>query len=205
MNASPVVFLATLLLAPPVLAASTTDFTVKGTITPNACDPMLSGGGVVDYGKMTAKALIPDAPTSLPPQVMQLEIQCDSPTFLALNTIDNRAGSSAISPRAHGLGMTPNDEKLGSVNFGLYNAVADGNVVRTITSQDGGATWQPSVMLSHYVMTAIGRADFSLTPIAVTRFTADLRLYTMIDGTDRLTVLDEVPMDGHVTVQMTYL
>ena len=55
------------------------------------------------------------------------------------------------------------------------------------------------------MLTAISALGGSYTPIAVTRFTADLNLYTVIDGTDRLTVLDEVPLDGHATVQLKYL
>lgn len=204
MNSSPAVFLATLLLAPTVLAASSTDFAVTGTITPNACEPMLSSGGVVDYGKMPAKELNADRPTSLPWQTMQVEILCDAPTFIALSTIDNRAGTAAINPNWHGLGTTANDERLGSAAFGLYNATADGLVVRTITSADGGATWSPSVVLGHNVITSISAAT-NATPIAVTRFNANLRVYTMVDGTDRLTVLDEVPLDGHATVQLKYL
>ncbi|AUG06016.1 DUF1120 domain-containing protein [Pseudomonas sp. S09G 359] len=204
MNFSPAVFLAAVLLAPTALAASNTDFAVIGIITPNACDPKLSGGGVVDYGKMTAKELSADLPTSLTPQTMQLEILCDAPTFLAMSTFDNRAGTSAINQNWHGLGMTANNEKLGSAGFGLFNPVADGVAAKIIVSSDGGATWRPSVSLGPHLQTAIA-VGTGLTPIAVTRFTAELRLFTMIDGTDRLTVLDEVPLDGNATVQLKYL
>ncbi|WDU61342.1 DUF1120 domain-containing protein [Pseudomonas poae] len=205
MNSSPAVFLAAVLLAPSVLADSSADFAVIGTITPNACAPSISGGGVVDYGKMTAKELSADRPTSLTPQTLQLEILCEAPTFLALSTIDNRAGTAAVNSNWHGLGLTPGNEKLGSVGFGLYNKMADGVAVRTATSSDGGATWIPSVFLGHNLLTAIIPATSGSSPIAVTHFTADLRLYTMIDASDRLTVLEEVPLDGYATVQMKYL
>jgi hypothetical protein len=205
MNFSPAVLFTALLLAPAVQAASSADFAVTGTITPSACGPTLSSGGVVDYGKMTAKELSADTPTSLTPQTMQLEIQCEEATFIALSTIDNRAGTSAINQNWHGLGMTGNNEKLGSAGFGLFNPVADGVAVKTVTSTDGGATWLPSVSLGHTRQTSIAAAGPSHAPIAVKRFTADLRLFTMIDGTDRLTVLEEVPLDGHATVQLKYL
>ncbi|WP_122802093.1 DUF1120 domain-containing protein, partial [Pseudomonas viridiflava] len=35
----------------PAFAASTVDLTVKGIITPNACTPGLSSGGIIDHGK----------------------------------------------------------------------------------------------------------------------------------------------------------
>lgn len=205
MNSSPAVFLATLLLAPTVLAASSTDFAVTGTITPNACEPMLSGGGVVDYGKMPAKELNTDSPTSLQPQTMQMEVLCEAPTFIALSTIDNRTGTSAINDYWHGLGLTDSGEKLGATAFGLLNPVADGVTVKTINSTDGGVTWLPSIYLGHYTQTSVATNGGANTPIAIRQFSADLRVYTMVDGTDRLTVLDEVPLDGHATVQLKYL
>ncbi|WP_421524208.1 DUF1120 domain-containing protein [Pseudomonas yamanorum] len=205
MNSSSAVFLATLLLAPTVLAASSADFAVTGTITPNACEPMLSSGGVVDYGKMTAKELSADRPTSLPWQTMQLEILCEAPTFIGLSTIDNRSGTSAINDYWHGLGLTSEDEKVGSTAFGLFNPVADGASVKTINSTDGGTTWLPSIYLGHYTQTSVAAAGSANTPIAVRHFSADLRVYTMVNSTDRLTVLDEVPLDGHATVELKYL
>ena len=204
MNASPAVFLVSLLLAPAAFAASSTDLTVQGTITPNGCEPMLSGGGVVDFGKMAAKALNPDSPTELPRVELQLSIQCNAPTLLAFNTIDNRRGTSAIHDHWHGLGLTPDGEMLGSTGLGLYEAMADGVPARTLNSEDGGVTWIPSAFLGHSMLSAIGLGT-NYTPIAVTRFTSQLRLYTYINHGDRLTVMDEIPLDGHVTLQMKYL
>ena len=53
---------ATLLLigAGPVWAASSQDLTVKGVITPSACAPVVSGGGTVDFGKVSVKDLNTD-------------------------------------------------------------------------------------------------------------------------------------------------
>ncbi|MEB0044372.1 MULTISPECIES: DUF1120 domain-containing protein [unclassified Pseudomonas] len=198
-------FLAALLVAPSVLAASTADLAIKGAITPNACIPALSDGGVIDYGKLSAKALTSDVYTSLPQQSLQLSVRCEGPTAFTLNTLDNRAGSSALYDHWHGLGMTPNNEKLGSTGLGLYNPVADGVSVRTISSVDGGTTWQPSVFLGHSALTAISAAAPPLTPIAVTNFDAELRFYTHIAPTNDLTLIDEVPLDGEATLQLTYL
>jgi len=206
MNASPAVFFVTLLLAPAAFAASSTDLTVQGTITPNGCEPALSGGGVVDYGKMAAKELNPDSSTRLPDQELQLSIQCDAPTMLVFNTIDNRRGTSALYDNMHGLGLTPDDEMIGSSGFSLYTPMADGVAARTLASDDGGATWGPASYLGPTLLTAIGAAaDNSYTPLAITRFTAQLRLLTLINHGDRLTVVDEIPMDGHATLQIKYL
>lgn len=187
-------------------AASNVDLTVKGSITPNACEPAISSGGVIEFGKLSAKELNPDQHTVLPRQTLNLSVRCEGATFFTLNTVDNRHGSSANHDHWHGLGMTPEGEKLGGAGFFLYNPVADGIAVGTIVSNDGGATWHPATLLSHSTLTAISSSQGSnLTPIAVRNFDADLTLSTHIAPANNLTLIDEVPLDGHATVQVNYL
>jgi hypothetical protein len=131
-------------------------------------------------------------------------VRCEGPTFFTLNTIDNRTGSSANHDHWHGLGMTPNDEKLGGTAFHLYTPVADGIAATIITSSDGGVTWEPTNQLNHMKLTAVAIGDQRL-PIAVRDFDAEIRLYTHVAPADTLTLLDEVPIDGHATVQLKYL
>ena len=80
--------------------------------------------------------------------------------------------------------------------------MADGIPVRTITSRDGGVTWIPSVMLSHTLLTAVADSD-GLAPIAIQALDAEIRLITHIAPASNLTLTDEVPIDGHATVQVT--
>ena len=206
MHFSTAIPLAVLWLAasPLALAASSTDLAVKGTITPSACAPLISGGGMVDYGKMAARDLQAEQYTALPSQSMQLSVRCEAPTFFTLTTVDNRAGSSANHASWHGLGMTPHDEKLGGVAFRVRNPVADGAVVRMVISSDG-VTWNPSDILSYAFKSAVASDSGQLAPIAVKDFNADLRLFTRVAPADELTLIDEVPIDGHVTVQLNYL
>ncbi|AUZ44936.1 DUF1120 domain-containing protein [Pseudomonas orientalis] len=196
--------LSALLLCPAAFAASNTELLVRGSITPAACAPVVSGGGVVDFGKVSVKDLNTDTYTDLPRETMHLSVRCEGPTFFTLNTIDNRAGTTASHFSWHGLGMTPNDEKVGDAGLGLYMPVADGVPVRTITSRDGGVTWMPSVMLSHTLLTAVADND-GLTPIAVQELDAEIRLIAHIAPASNLTLTDEVPIDGHATVQVNYL
>jgi len=193
-----------LLFTPVVFASSNTDLSVSGTITPSACAPLISDGGMVDFGKMSAKSLNADQHTSLPNQSMHVSVRCEGPTFFTLNTIDNRAGTSANHDRWHGLGMTPNDEKIGGASFHLYTPVADGVAVRMINSEDGGVTWGPANELNHLWLTTIAKSGEE-TPIAAQEFDAEIRLYTHVAPSERLTLLDEVPIDGHATIQLKYL
>ncbi|MCE6980482.1 DUF1120 domain-containing protein [Pseudomonas frederiksbergensis] len=92
-------FLATALLISHMssgFAASTTELTVTGMITPSACSPILSAGGVVDYGKISAKDLMPtNAPNPVNESLLgnyspQLSVACDASTPFSLRVSDDR-------------------------------------------------------------------------------------------------------------------
>ena len=186
------------------LAASDTELVGKGAITPSACEPMISGEGLIDFGKMSVKQLNTDAYTALPRETLDLQVRCEGPTFFTFNTIDNRAGSSAHHDSYHGLGMTPDGEKLGGAGFGIYQLVADRVSRRAIISTDGGVTWQRAALVSPLVLTAVATEN-ELTPMAVQILEAKLSLFTHVAPASGLTLTDEVPLDGHATLQVNYL
>ncbi|MGY2259737.1 DUF1120 domain-containing protein [Pseudomonas sp. SDO55104_S430] len=195
-----------LLLAftPVVLAASSADLSVTGSITPSACAPTLSGGGIIDHGKLTSKNLAQTLPTRLPPGEMQLQVVCEGPTLFTLTTLDNRSGTSAVNPNYHGLGTVNEDQNLGSVGLGVFEPRADNNPVITIMSRDNGANWAPSSYLGHSGLTAFANAADPRTPIPLQTLSASLRANTIIAPAKDLTLLDELAIDGHVTLQITY-
>lgn len=198
--------LAPLLLAcaPSALAASSTHLSVTGLITPSACTPDLSGGGLVDHGKVTVKDLNGEQPTRLPTGTLFLNVNCEAATLFTLTTLDNREGSSAIHPAHHGLGVVNDDQNLGSVALGLFDTVADGNPVRTIMSNNDGASWRVSSYLGHAGLTAFAALTDLSTPIAIKDLHARLTAFTTIVRANDLTLTDEVPIDGHITVQLNY-
>lgn len=203
MNRTTLAFLLTA-CAPCAFAASNTDLNVSGTITPSSCTPSLSKGGVVDYGKLASRDLNPAKPTQLKAEELSLEVQCEGETFFTLTTFDNRAGTSAINPAHHGLGTTPEDEKLGSVAFTLFDPVADANAVNVITSRNGGANWSRSPYLGHEALTAFAAVDGPNTPVAIKDLKARLRAFTILVPATDLTLVDEVPIDGQATLQLKY-
>lgn len=189
---------------PVAFAESSTHLSVNGLITPSACTPSLSGGGIVDHGKVTVKNLRPDQPTALDNGTLYLEVNCGGATPFTLTTIDNREGTSAIHPNSHGLGTINDDQNLGSVALGLFDAVADGAAVRTIISLNDGATWRVSSYLGHAGQTAFAALNDLGTPIAIKDLRARLTAFTTIVRANDLTLTDEIPIDGHVTVQLNY-
>lgn len=200
-------FVATLLTAcaPATFAASATDLNVNGTITPSSCTPSLSSGGIVNHGKLTVKDLDPDQPTRLETGTLQLEVTCEAATLFTLSTIDNRPGTSAIHPASHGLGVVNDDQLLGSVAFAVLDTVADTRPVRAILSSNGGASWRPSTYLGHAGLTAFAAPGDLNTPIAIKVLNARLSAFTTLVRAKDLTLVDEIPIDGHATLQLKYL
>lgn len=188
--------------APFALAASSTDLTVTGIITPVACTPTFSGGGVIDIGKISSGDLNLDKNTLVGTHPIQLVVTCDASAKFALNPIDNKDGTS--SGDWFGLGLTPDNEKLGFF-FPKVMQVKDGATsLDAIKSDDGGSTWvkatdaQAGYLLS--VATTGGTA-----PIAAEVVTFDFEVETYIARADSLTLTEEVTIDGSATFEVKYL
>ncbi|MET0774273.1 MAG: DUF1120 domain-containing protein [Pseudomonas mandelii] len=190
-----------------VFAASSTDLTVKGLITPNACTPVLAGGGIADHGKFSAKDLHPDKHTYLPEIVMQMTVNCDAATPFAITPTDNRAGTST-SGNYFGLGLINTDEKLGYFRVIPRNVMADATNAQAILSTDGGETWIKEGSVAFWGVNniwSVGALGADIAPIAVKELSMDLNVRTGIAPTNSLTLTDEVTLDGSATLQIKYL
>ena len=186
-------------------AASSVDLTVRGLITPSACEPALSNGGVYDIGKISAKDLNADTPTNLPQHTLQMTVTCDAATLMALEAQDNRAGSDFNNDiMEFGLGMINTSEKLGAMTLHLVNALADSVAARTIASTDGGLTWitERNLMRDNIVSVA---DNTTVAPLPVQVFTTDLVISPKIAPASTLTLNNEVNIDGSVTLTVKYL
>ncbi len=100
-----------LLFTPVVFASSNTDLSVSGTITPSACAPLISDGGMVDFGKMSAKSLNADQHTSLPNQSMRVSCAVKAPLFSPSTPSITAPARRPTMIGGMALGMTPNDKK----------------------------------------------------------------------------------------------
>lgn len=188
------------------LAASTVDLSLKGAITPSACTPSLSDGGVVDYGKIAAKDLSPTGTTLLRSFTLKLSVDCEAQTLFALNGRDNRLGSSYFGALDHmyGLGLVNDNEKLGAYKIDVLNPLADEPVV-PLFSFDNGKTWlvnSSGSYMGHPYLNAFGNSP---TPKALRSVTVDLRISAEIAPVRQLTLTEEVPIDGSATLDVMYL
>ncbi|MEX3773673.1 DUF1120 domain-containing protein [Pseudomonas sp. MYb118] len=186
-------------------AASSVDLTVTGIITPSACEPTLSQGGLVDYGKLSAKDLNADRPTALDTKTLQFILTCDAATLAAIEAKDNRDGTDFNNDSMeYGLGLINGDEKLGAMTLRLLSPVADDIGVRTVASEDGGATWYAERYLMRSNIMSVADAS-AVTPVPFQRWTSDLQIAPRIAPTNQLTLTNEVAIDGSVTMTVRYL
>jgi len=188
-----------------VFAASSVDLTVRGLITPSACEPTLAGGGNVEIGKISAKDLKADENTLLQDQVLQLTVTCDGATLMAIEPKDNRAGSaSEIDDSTFGLGLVNSTEKLGFFQMTLQSAVGDGVELGPIASRDGGLTWTRLMFLINNGITSVANTT-TVAPVPVQSLVADLLIAPAIAPASSLTLTEEVPIDGSATLTVKYL
>jgi hypothetical protein len=187
-------------------AASSTDLTVTGIITPAACTPSLGNGGIVDNGKISVQDLKPDRHTEFETR-MPMTVNCDAATLFAIAPIDNRAGTST-APLYFGLGLINTDEKLGYFRVSPRNIKADAANAQSILSKDGGETWLQAGSREFWGVNniwAVAAAGGAIVPIAVKDLTMDFSVFTGIAPADGLTLTDEVKIDGSATLQIQYL
>ncbi|MEX5491445.1 hypothetical protein ABFV43_21890, partial [Pseudomonas fulva] len=86
--------------------------------------------------------------------------------------------------------------------FGVFEPIADSVPVTAIMSRDGGGSWGPSSYLGHAALTSFAAPGDTRTPIAMQDLSARLRAFTIVVPASDLTLLDEVPIDGHATLQL---
>ena len=184
-------------------AASTVDLTVKGLIVPSACTPSLSGGGVIDHGKISAKDLNPDKNTVIGNNTLSV-VNCDAPIQFALHSIDNRAASG--SSIRYGLGFINETQVLGGYILTFANPVAEGGVVvQPIASGDQGNTWYREKFWDPGLYMSVAAMDDDTQPLAVKDLSLDLEVQTIINRADGLDLSNEVTIDGSATLEVKYL
>lgn len=196
----------------PAVAASNVDLSVTGLITPSACTPSLSGGGVVDHGKISRKDLNPGKPTALPVATLQLNVNCAAATLVAIKGRDNRAGSSGeigMGQPNYGLGLVNGDKKIGWYMLRTANGQADG-MDRPVIESGNGTSWSdathPGLVWQVGGMRALSASTGGdAAPLPVTAMTLDILVDTMIVRADAIGLNQEVPLDGSATLEVVYL
>ena len=197
------------------LAASSTDVSVTGLITPAACTPSLSGAGSFDFGKIAAQDLNQDTLTSFVSGLQRFTIACSTPTRFAIDGVDNRSGT-AYAPNSDFFGVGLNGAvKLGAYRLRLQAAGMTGDGRPDVTfmmSSNGGSSWtvRNGSAISLYnrehapVLVGFGFQGAS-EPSPMSTLSADVQATMFIQKASDLTLTDEVSIDGSASIQVTYL
>ncbi|QZP22290.1 MULTISPECIES: DUF1120 domain-containing protein [Pseudomonas] len=195
-------------------AASTVELTVGGLITPMACTPAFSGGGLIDFGKISQQDLNQATGTRLPLKSLTLTVSCNAPGRYALRMHDNRDGSAHVNSEIYyGLGLDSAGNKIGvySVKFDPKQTVADALPVTYGTeSTTGGVAWRtsnsnPIDIGSRSLLGFTDVAGSTAGPSAIQNLTSTLTLEAVINAKQNLDLSVETPMDGSATLEVVYL
>ena len=195
-------------------AASTVDLAVTGLITPMACTPLLSGGGLVDFGKISRNDLNLTNGTRLPHKYLTLTVNCNAAGRFALRMRDNRDGTAHVNSEIfYGLGLDTSGNKIGvySVSFDPKQTVVDDlAVVYGTESTTGGLAWRtanlnPIDVGSRSLLGFTDVVGSTAGPSAIQTLTSTLKLEATINARQNLDLSVETPMDGSATLEVVYL
>ncbi|OPA92765.1 hypothetical protein BFW87_16695 [Pseudomonas fluorescens] len=195
-------------------AASTVELTVKGLITPMACTPLLSGGGMVDFGKISRNDLNLTNGTRLPHKYLTLTVNCNAAGRFALRMRDNRDGTAHVNSEIfYGLGLDSSGNKIGvySLTFDPKQTVVDDlAVVYGTESTTGGLAWRtanlnPIDVGSRSLLGFTDVVGSTSGPSAIQTLTSTLKLEATINARQNLDLSVETPMDGSATLEVVYL
>ncbi|MEB0047321.1 MULTISPECIES: DUF1120 domain-containing protein [unclassified Pseudomonas] len=206
---------ATLMLASAssAFAASTADLKVIGTVIPGACTPVFAGGGVVDYGKISASDLSATATSNLQSRQIAYTITCDAPIVVGTSWVDNRLSSaSLVNEQVFGLG-TQGVNKIGFYTLRTVpgQTLADGVVADSIVSDGLSGVWIPSATDANVITQGARNRIYSfaapgtLIPAAHTTYSGAVSVAASIAPTNTLDLATPITLDGLSTMEVRYL
>lgn len=196
------------------VAASTIDLSVKGLITPTACTPLLSGGGLIDYGKVSQQDLNLEKGTRLPIKHLQVSVACNAPSRFALRMRDNRDGSAMVNSEIYyGLGLDISGNRIGlySLTFDPRQTLIDSAAVAYGTeSTTGGLAWRTAnrnpIDIGANSYLGFTDTDGSTTgPSAIQELTGTVKIEAVINAKQNLDLSQDILLDGSATMEVVYL
>lgn len=200
--------------AQPALAASSVDLNVKGRITPTACTPLLSSGGVIDYGKLSQQDLNVDKGTRLPVKQLQVSIGCNAPSRFALRMRDNRDGTATVNSEIYyGLGLDKSGNRIGlySLSFDPRQTQVDTTApVYGTESTTGGIAWRTADLNTidigaNSYLGFTDTAGSTTGPSAIRELISTVKVETVINATKNLDLSSDTLLDGSATLEVVYL
>jgi hypothetical protein len=209
MNASLAALTGALLIAccPWATAASSVDLRVKGSITPSACTPSLSNGGLVDYGKLSMQDLDPTGLTELPKVTFKMAVNCEGRSLFALAVNDNRSPTLGATTTFR-LGAISPTLWIGHYYIGMKNILPDDPAAYAIYSLNNGSTWQynhSEEVIANSLLAFGNLSSGAMAPIPLTDISLDLQVEPIIFPKSTIPAGQTIPLDGSATFELRYL
>ncbi|MDQ1213552.1 DUF1120 domain-containing protein [Pantoea anthophila] len=207
-------------------AAESATLTVKGSITPASCDVTLSSASI-DLGTIAASELAGSVNVKEGSNVT-LNVNCDAPAAVAVQTTDNRAASAMTlanmsddmklsasgltDDNVFGLGSDSSQGKVGALAIAITNATADGTANTNVLTSSDKASWSltqisaatPATLKKNGYFALASDAD-DTTPAALTKATYTIASKMILKKADAYPTGEDVSIDGNVTFSVVYL
>lgn len=205
-------------ITPALALASSTELTVTGTITPQACTPAFAGGGTVELGKIPAKDLNDTTQTELPAHDISLQVTCTAAAAVAIKVYDNRATTALPGIIVDGISNSRHIYGLGAVagtkigGYGLRHGIPTIDGVPSTLMWDMLLTnsWQlpaaPLVAKEGGVSVMYSWGDsIAAGPAVGTVHTFPMSLVPVIGPSNALPITADIIIDGSATFELVYL
>ncbi|WDU61344.1 hypothetical protein LRS56_21255 [Pseudomonas poae] len=142
----------------------------------------------------------------MPSQWLEVEVICSGPMLFALIGVDSREDSSAAPDTTYGLGKNPNapTEYLGYVGLAFEATQGDGQTMQSLASKTQGGFWSPQPAIHPRTLMGFARPGRPL-PEPIVTLTTRIRAQTIINPANRLTLKQDVPLDGSLVLDLRYL
>ncbi|WP_237391284.1 DUF1120 domain-containing protein [Dryocola clanedunensis] len=209
------------------MATESVDVKVIGTVTPGACTPTISGGGVVDFGTIRANTLSADAYTVLSEKTLTFGISCSAPAKVAIKAVNDRPNTLAgATEGAGGAGRRPSGIDISAANavglgldgtskIGGYSVrvltstvLADNAAVDTIY-RNSAINWDIDVDGDIYDTTSVRNVSWAekgaVVPMAFTTLTGDIAVKPYLNKASELDLTHDIQLDGLTTIELVYL
>lgn len=207
-------FFLPLLVSSPAFAASITDLTVRGLITPTACTPGLSSSGLVDYGKISQQDLKPDRGTRLPIKQLLVTVNCEGLSRFALRMRDNRDGTANVNSEIYyGLGLDGSGNRIGVYSLSFDPKLTDVDALPVVYGTEpttGGLGWRTANTnpIDIGARSYLGFTDTegsTAGPTAIRNLSSTVNIQTVISAKQNLDLSRDVLIDGSATMEVIYL
>lgn len=194
-------------------AAPTAELKVKGNIEIPSCTISAPNNGVYSLGKLSPSLVFEDKGIFLPTMVKTWTVTCDTPTYLSMTMVDNRAATASATTTAavtfFGLGNINGTGKIGYYSGTITNGFVDGVSTAMYTADMGSSRLSTSPRGSGfeiYVVRRFGWSDTNGVAIAGRVFSTDISITPLLARKEKMNgpVTDSAKIDGSMTINFSF-